>query len=95
MAYVGLKKNYVLNMINLAKSINGNDNFDDDDTVQSINRQANDPGFEYFSDQQMIHVALGMVLENNAEDNQDTMKNCMSHHTALSHADIYYDKFSI
>ena len=58
-------------LANLAKSVTGGGNVDEDNIVEWINCDANDPGFEHLTDEQIVGGALGMVLEESEEEEED------------------------
>ena len=74
-------------LANLAKSVTGGGNVDEDNIVEWINCDANDPGFEHLTDEQIVGGALGMVLEESEEEEEDKMQKKVSHDAALAHID--------
>lgn len=50
-------------MANLAKSVNGKDNADEENIVEWINFNTNDTDFEHLADEQILDRALGMVFK--------------------------------
>lgn len=73
-------------LANLAKSVPGGSNVDEDNIVEWINCDANDPGLEHLTDEEIISGEKGVVSdESDEEDEGEGMQKKMSHDEALTH----------
>lgn len=74
-----------------SKSLTGRENVDEGNINEWINCNANDPGFERFSDEQIVSGALSTVLESEGEEEENDEKQCavkqVSHEAPLKHID--------
>ena len=52
----------VHDLANLAKSVAGGENVDEDNIIEWIDCDTNDPGFEHVTDEQIVEEALGKNL---------------------------------
>ena len=70
-------------LANLAKSVAGEENVDEDNIIEWIDCDINDPRFEHVIDEQIVEEVLGKNLEeSDEEDNKVQTK--VSHDAALA-----------
>ncbi|XP_050523014.1 jerky protein homolog-like [Daktulosphaira vitifoliae] len=77
-------------LANFSKSLTGGENFDEENINEWINCDANDPGFERLSDEQIVSGALDTVSESEGEEEENDEINDVkqvSHEEALKHID--------
>ena len=73
-------------LANLAKSVAGGENVDEDNIIEWIDCDTNDPGFEHVTDEQIVEEALGKNLEESDEEDIKAQKN-VSQDAALVHVE--------
>jgi hypothetical protein len=57
-------------LANFSKSLTGAENIDEENINEWINCDANDPGFECLSDEQIVSGALGTISESEGEEEE-------------------------
>lgn len=80
------KKEEEVSVHDLAKSVAGGENVDEDNIIEWIACDTNDPGFEHVTDEQIVEEALGMNLEESDEEDGKVQKK-VSHDAALAHVE--------
>jgi uncharacterized protein YehS (DUF1456 family) len=77
-------------LANCSKSFTEGENVDEENINEWINYDANDPGFERLSDEQIVSGALGTVSESEGKEEENDEVNevkRVSHEAALKHID--------
>jgi len=81
----GKKKKSLLLIWLIFLNLTGGENVDEKNINEWINCDANDPGFERLSDEQIVSGALGTVSEKDGEENVEVKQ--VSYEAALKHID--------
>ncbi len=64
----------VHDLANLTKSVAGGENVDEDNIVEWIDRNTNDPGFKHVTDEQIVEEALNINLEESDDEEGKVQK---------------------
>ena len=70
----------VHDLANLAKSVAGGENVDEDNIIEWIDCDINDPSFEHVTDEQIVEEALGKNLEESDEEDGKIQKKVSHNH---------------
>ena len=68
----------VHDLANLAKSVPGGENVEEDNIIEWIDCDIDDPGFEHITDDQIVEDALGINLEESDEEDVKVQKKVSS-----------------
>ena len=82
-----MKKNYsrlkeevfTSDLANLTNSVLRGENIDEENIIEWINCDTNDPGFEQLIDEQIVNKTKGVGLEESEGEEKPTMQSEMSH----------------